>query len=597
VTWQTNVTLSVQIASDGGPFTDAPTWQTVTTDIMSVMCSRGRSERLATFSSGSATLKAKSLTRKYDPDYASRLTGLQLGRQVRVQATRSATTFDVFRGHLDSIRIPYTHRGDIAELSCVDMLAELGQIQLLDSAQAVTLRSFTPSVWWRLDETGIDASGGGNDATIRLGSNASYVDPLEVGGTGKAISGVFFAKNTRPLISTASSTWSVQFMVKTVGAAAASYLNMVTVSASGTSSSTVTTRIDSFGNLVATIGAASLTADRQVFDGAPHHILAVRDGTNAYLYVDGVLSASSASAGATTTAMYQLEAQSLYNLTDMQITIDEIALLGWAVDASSAAVLASGALTGWAGDTADARISRIATLLGIPAGRQNLETASSACGAFKGNTDTANYLQQIAAGENGRVFVSGDGKLTFQARTHDLAASVTAAFLDSSAGVRYLSLTNQQTRQKVITRASVSGVDVSGEYIDGTAETSYGTRSASLSTQLSSGAGCVSLATQIVTTNNAPLTRPGAWTASVGRTAGDIASLLALDIGTKATISRTPMGIAPAVSKTVAVEQVSHDIEPSKDWRITYTAAPTDTTALFRWGTSTWGGTDGWGYG
>lgn len=593
MTWQRNVTFVVEIASDGGPFTDSPTWQTVTTDAVHVTCQRGRSERLSTFSTGSATLRMKSLTRKYDPDYASRLTGFQLGRQVRVRAT-PASTYEVFRGHIDSIKIPYTHRSDIVEIGCLDLLSELAQLNLEDTAHAVTMRSFTPSVWWRLDETGLDASGNGNDATVLL-TSGSYVDPLEASGTGKAIKGAFSITNSRPLSGGASNQRSVSFLVQ-AAVPVSSYFDALFVSANG-DTSLVQVAIDGAGTVTATIGAANLTATRPVFDGRPHHVLAVRDGVNAYLYIDGVLNASSAGAGASTPTLTTFEAYAAYDIGAGSLILDEMAVLEWAVDASSALTLASGALTGWVGDRSDDRIARIATLIGIPAGRQSLEAGSSGCGAFQGSTDVASYFQKVAAGEDGRLFVAGDGKLTFLARTHDVATSVTAGFLDSAAGVRFLSLTNQQSRQKVLTRAEVGGVDVFGRYIDSTAELSYGARRLSIDTALSNGASCMSLATHLVTENNTPTTRPGQWTASIGRNAGDVSTLLSLEIGRQASISRTPMGIAPAVAANVTVEQVAHDIDPSKDWKITYSAVPVDTTPLFRWGTSNWGGAQEWSYG
>lgn len=603
MTWQKTVPVTVKIASTGGPLTDVPTWQTVTTDTIGVTVGRGRSERLSGFSAGTCELKMKSLGRKFDPDYSGRLTGFQLGRQVWITATDSYGTYDLFRGHIDSITTPFTHRADIVTLGCLDLLAELAQMQLADSAHAITLKSFTPLVWWRFNENGVDSSGNGNDARILQGVNGSYyTDPLGFGGSGNALTGVWFIREARPLTTTASSTWSVQFLVRSTGTTSFNLPQTVIVSASNNTDG-VGISIDSNGKLTAIIGAASVTADRQVFDGATHHILGVRNGANAYLYVDGVLSASSVSAGATTPAFNRIFAQSLADFTgfgEMTVVVDEVALFGWAVDASSALTLAQGALTGWAGDRSDERIDRLATLLNIPAGRLDLEVGSTAAGPMSGGSDVASYFQSVAAGENGRLFVPGNGKVTFQAKTHDLAAALTATFVDSVAGVRYQSLAVQQTRQKVTTTSEVSGVDCAGSYTDGTASATFGERGSSTSTQLSSGAVCASLAQHIVSIESVPATRPGQWAASVGRMEREslplLRDLLSVDIGDKVSVSRTPMGIAPAVASTVAVEQITYEIDPGDAWDVRLSGVTMDMTSLFQWGTSTWNGSSGWGF-
>ena len=111
-------------------------------------------------------------------------------------------------------------------------------------------------------------------------------------------------------------------------------------------------------------------------------------------------------------------------------------------------VLANQALNATA-TTVQATGERINTVLNLPEigyqGARSIDTGSSTLGAFAITQDTncLNYLQLINTSEQGYLFMSASGVLTFKSRSSVLNPVVGASFNTDGTGLPYQSLINQ----------------------------------------------------------------------------------------------------------------------------------------------------------
>jgi hypothetical protein len=92
---------------------------------------------------------------------------------------------------------------------------------------------------------------------------------------------------------------------------------------------------------------------------------------------------------------------------------------------------------------------RVNTVLDRPEinyqGSRSIGTGSSTLGAYAVSQDTnvLNYLQQVNTSEQGYLFTSADGSLTFKGRTSVLNPVSGASFTTDGTGIPYMSLVNQ----------------------------------------------------------------------------------------------------------------------------------------------------------
>lgn len=93
--------------------------------------------------------------------------------------------------------------------------------------------------------------------------------------------------------------------------------------------------------------------------------------------------------------------------------------------------------------------SRVSAVLDRPEiayqGARSIDNGSSILGAYAVSQDTncLNYLQQINTSEQGYLYTSADGTLTFKGRTSVLNPVSGASFTTNGTGIPYMSLVNQ----------------------------------------------------------------------------------------------------------------------------------------------------------
>ena len=146
----------VEIAFTDGPYVVSPTWTDVTSYVREMQISRGTSDDWNLVADGSATVVLSNRDRRFDPFNAS---GPYFGnllprRQIRIRATYSGTTYDVFRGFISGWPPEWTDAGydSTVTLSCFDALQLLGSSSLPANWALPYIQSLSPRHYWPMDD-------------------------------------------------------------------------------------------------------------------------------------------------------------------------------------------------------------------------------------------------------------------------------------------------------------------------------------------------------------------------------------------------------------------------------------------------------------
>jgi len=146
----------VEIAFTDGPYVVSPTWTDVTGYVRDMQISRGVNDDWQLVADGSATVTLSNRDRRFDPFNAS---GPYYGnllprRQIRIRATYSGTTYDVFRGFISGWPPEWTDAGydSTVTLSCFDALQLLGSSSLPNSWADPYIATLGPRHWYKMDD-------------------------------------------------------------------------------------------------------------------------------------------------------------------------------------------------------------------------------------------------------------------------------------------------------------------------------------------------------------------------------------------------------------------------------------------------------------
>ena len=191
-----------------------------------------------------------------------------------------------------------------------------------------------------------------------------------------------------------------------------------------------------------------------------------------------------------------------------------------------------------------------------------ISTGTVTLGAYSipANTSVQAYVQQINDAEQGRLFVSRDGDLTFQPRIGASLAPSSATFNDTGTGIPYNAITIEFDQQAVVNRASVT-IDGGTPQVafDATSQAAYFIQAKDISgSLLSSDAQAATLAAYLLNPNPEPRFTSISLNYAM-LTDGQRATVSALDIGSVITVTRQ---IAPGdpITQTLAVEGIEATI-------------------------------------
>ena len=174
VAFDSDVTLTVEIALDSSPFDASQSFTDISSFVRSFQFSRGRSDELSAFRAGTLTLNVSNADNRFNPsntsspyfDSSAGRTKIQPLKQIRIKAVYDSETYTIFRGFLDVIPVKFVAEG-------ADSIVQFTAIDAFRLFQNQTFQS----VGWRVGRTGFTELG----QTTRLGySDAQELSSLRV---------------------------------------------------------------------------------------------------------------------------------------------------------------------------------------------------------------------------------------------------------------------------------------------------------------------------------------------------------------------------------------------------------------------------------
>jgi hypothetical protein len=229
--------------------------------------------------------------------------------------------------------------------------------------------------------------------------------------------------------------------------------------------------------------------------------------------------------------------------------------------------------------------ARINTVLDLPEinyqGARAIDTGSSTLGAFNISQDTncLNYLQLINTSEQGYLFMSAAGTLTFKGRSSVLNPVAGATFNTDGTGIRYQSLINQ-FGDELLYNYIVTKSDAGAEQTTSNAASIalYQAQQYSLTNLLNSTTTEVAgLGNYLLGKYQNPVLRfTGLSTEMSALSATDQNIILGLDMTSIATVVKNfTVGTPATETQTLIVSGISHNITPGSHI-VSYTFESTD---------------------
>ena len=235
--------------------------------------------------------------------------------------------------------------------------------------------------------------------------------------------------------------------------------------------------------------------------------------------------------------------------------------------------------------SSEASGTRIDTVLNLSEinyqGARSIDTGSSTLGAFAIDQDTncLNYLQQVNTSEQGYLFMSADGTLTFKGRTSVLNPVAGATFNTDGTGLPYQTLVNQYGDELlynyIITQSPAGAVQTTSS---ATSIALYQAQQYALTNLLNSTTTQVAgLGNYLLGKYQNPVLRfTGLSTQLTALSSSNQNIALTLDLTSICTVVKNFVAGTPATeTQTLIVSGVSHNILPGSHI-ISYTFESTD---------------------
>jgi len=118
VAFDSNVTLTCEIAFDSNPLDSSQSWTDVTAYLRSFETTRGRISQLSQFQTGTGTVVLDNRDNRFSPNqstfYYDSVAGrskIQPLKRLRIRAEYASTTYDLFHGFVESFPIQYAGQG------------------------------------------------------------------------------------------------------------------------------------------------------------------------------------------------------------------------------------------------------------------------------------------------------------------------------------------------------------------------------------------------------------------------------------------------------------------------------------------------------
>lgn len=218
-----------------------------------------------------------------------------------------------------------------------------------------------------------------------------------------------------------------------------------------------------------------------------------------------------------------------------------------------------------------ARLERVLDLLsvGYPLASRNISTGVATLGNYSidANTNALTYLQKITDSEQGYLFISKDGLLTFTDRLAASFASPSAFFSDDGSEIPYSTLEVLYGQEFLYNRVSTQTESGTPQNVDDTpSQTEFGISTLALSDLLlADDNAALTLANTLLDRYKEPIYRFDELKIPMNRlTSGQRLDVLSLEIGQVIEITRTyATGTPASVTAIYAIEGIQHGLTPN----------------------------------
>lgn len=613
VAWFDGVTITVEVAFTTAPLASSPSWTDVSAYVRGIEIDRGRSDEFSKFGPGTCAVTFSNRDRRFDPEYAagSYFGNLNPMKKIRVRATYSATTYDLFVGFVQGWPQDYKWTFDsTVTVKCVDGSRILESSTLNRSAYEAAVVADSPVAYWPMQEQNVTSSAsyaetiGGRDAyfipsasstlpaitapTVTTISQLIEVDSAvqldtnydAFGGSVTATAGVTDRMPSEPL---GLEMW---FRPNLDGANNSSI--SVRAAQSGGLSSYIRVSVSSVGALRLEFSNAaddvtwSTSADvlTTISTERFSHIAAWYNGsTTVTIYVNGT-----AAATATVSAGAAADVTTATGLVMGPGEFAHVAVYTGSVEPSWSTHYFAG-ISAYGhpyGERTGARVGRVLDEIGWPSADRTLSTGDTVHGPYIPDRQSAmGYMQDAETAEDGYLFIGKNGNVILRDRNWQWTQASVGTFSDDGSDIPYEAITIDANSLEPLRTAVSVTYGPNDAYLkveDSTAKTAYGPALEALSTPtLDSSLTARSLAQYRLRAWKDPATRITELTVQPrAKAATAYPVVLALELGDRITVERTPGNpvIGSQIVKSLTVQGISHSIDVDGTWLTTLYLSP-----------------------
>lgn len=605
-------------------------WTDITEHVREVSTSRGRSSELDTYSAGSCQVLLDNRTRLFDPEnsagtYYGNLTPL---RPIRIRVTPNGGTIrSIFFGFIDQWPQSYSWPNEATvTVTATDAFKVLNEFKLppywrktITDAPATAwypLADFNGSQYafeiekWSARSAAWAASSGGV---------ASYCTPGDALIVGEPATSSSFDGNKTLLIIDPLGTdggltvFSVEMWIQTTETVTGNYsiwnhgtfvnaANIGMVVSGGNA-----TIVGQFGGRSGgSVYGSTQNVQVTVNDGRPHHIALMYSnlfpsGPKTWdLWVDGI--------NTSTAGSYLADVDNQYAFMSLGLPVTKTTDPGGAFDqyfrgsiqhlviykdyeftnADALAHYQIGAGTYLQGTRTDERITVIADLADWMTDGLDLNTGdTTVLGLQVNNKGLLDALKEVETAEQGRLFMSVDGKIRFIDRNAEGSGNFItsqATFSDNPGvgEIKYADITLTYDDRYIFNEITVTQPDNSSyTSADTTSQNKYFKRALNIDNFIADAAYfLVNTSLYRLAKYKDPQMRIDELTVNTRRDVAYQSPCVTLDIGDRITVERTPQDVGAQISKSLIIEGIKHSITRD-NWVVTFNTDPTLQNAPF----------------
>lgn len=611
-TWaQTWPEQGVEMSIEWSPTTDpleTPSWVSMSNDIRSIRCKRGRSHELDRPQTGNLSAVADNRARTYDSTYDA---GPYFGnivpnRQIRWQMRYNNVVYDVWSGYLDAIDPSYAPgtTDAVVNIGASGILKILSLKRLPNSLFEFAMRSTQPKHWWRMDEADetyfVHDSGSSPSepglvtGNMALGAEGFLQTYDEKRTCASFVDGEVVLPNG--LIS-GDSTFTLHcwFYVDThpTPGVGTDFLRMVVLGdiAGNAGIQIIMSRETGAAGVIEMWGAGGfVNTYPALYDDATAHLASITgDGATVSFYMDGVFVDDGAQAGVLNdlTSANRFGESTAISPDPYVGKLAEVAYYDECMSADDVSFVYRAGLLGGAGEDTGTRAKRLLDYVGVTnydvtiPGNSNIGVSN-----INSNVIASEYLLKLADTEQGTFLEEDDGSIVFGSRQERLTAdrSIDVQFWFGDPGTpensyREINFTLDDTRW--YTEARVNREGGVEQYV--TAPPAVLARAGGIETYSKSG---------LLYANDAQSADHGYFV--IGRFSEPllrakeikvfplkhptvlVPAVLSLKIGDRFKVTRHVPGGGDDIEPELVIEGISHEVNDKHEWTCTIVGSPVE---------------------